>query len=251
MSYLGNPTRMLNAVFNLLQRIQLPSICALCNQFHKRKTAVCSFCVELIKPLGSCCRQCAQPLPQANTLCGLCIKKPPYFDRTFACYQFEEPLRSLIHHFKYHNGLYLSGFLSELMWQTLPNQASSAQCLIPVPMHAKRIKQRGFNQAAILAKILAKKLNLPCDLSHCKKIINTSAQANLDATQRKKNLHKAFLIKPLPYQHIIIIDDLMTTGSTANELAFSLKQSGIKQVDVWCCARAIFEPKKELVNHSK
>lgn len=202
--------------------------------------AVCSHCIELMPLLGPSCRHCAYPLSDAHFLiCGRCIKKTPYFDRVIINYTFEEPLRSLLHQFKYHNGLYLGSFLSYLIFKSLPTHTDMPQCLIPVPLHPQRIKRRGFNQAAILARSLAKKLNLPCDLFSCQKVLNTEPQAFLDGKQRKKNLRHAFRTQKLPYQHIAIIDDLLTTGNTANELAFTLKKSGVKQVDVWCCARTI------------
>nr|WP_058465040.1 ComF family protein [Legionella cincinnatiensis] len=190
--------------------------------------------------LGPGCRHCAYPLPNAHFLiCGHCIKKPPSFDRALINYTFEEPLRSLLHQFKYHDGLYLTSFLSHLIFKSLSTQADLPQCLIPVPMHPQRIKRRGFNQAAVLARSLAKKLQLPYDLFSCQKILNTKPQAGLDEKQRRKNLRSAFITQQLPYQHVAIIDDLLTTGNTANELACTLKKSGVKQVDVWCCARAI------------
>lgn len=106
-------------------------------------------------------------------------------------------------------------------------------------MHPKRLKKRGFNQAAVLTRLLAKSLNLSYDLAACKKIKNTQPQAHLDGDERQKNLHHAFHAPTLPYKHVVLIDDLMTTGNTANELARVLKQSGVLQVDVWCCARAV------------
>ncbi|QEY53177.1 ComF family protein [Legionella longbeachae] len=190
--------------------------------------------------LGPDCHHCAYPLPDTQFLvCGHCIKNPPSFDRTFIKYTFEEPLRTLLHQFKYHNGLYLTSFLSYLIFKSLSSQAEMPQCLIPVPMHPQRIKRRGFNQAAILARSLAKKFKLPCDLFSCQKTLNTKPQAGLDEKQRKINLRSAFITHQLPYQHVAIIDDLLTTGNTANELAYTLKKSGVKQVDVWCCARTI------------
>lgn len=228
--------------FIVTQSLRLPSICALCNQFHRNNLAVCAQCIELLTPLGPACRYCAYPLPDTHYLiCGRCIKKPPYFDRTLVAYRFEEPLRSLLHRFKYHNGLYLSSFLSHLMMQAIKTEDKKPHCLIPVPMHPKRIRHRGFNQAAILAKSLARKLRIPCDVGACQKIINTAPQAGLDAEQRQKNLRHAFKTKTLPYQHVALIDDLLTTGATANELALTLKKSGVQQVDIWCCARTIKE----------
>lgn len=220
------------------QRLRLPSICVLCHQFHQGQFAVCAPCIAFMNPLGIACQHCAYPLADNHyLLCGHCIKKPPHFDNTFITYRFEEPLRSLLHQFKYHSGLYLASFLSHLIFQSIHKQSVMPQCLIPVPMHPQRIKLRGFNQAAVLTQNLAKKLKLPYDLSSCQKIINTEPQASLDKTERQKNLRHAFRCKEMPYQHIALIDDLLTTGSTVNELARVLKKAGVQRVDVWCCAR--------------
>ena len=227
---------------SITQGLSLPSICTLCNQFHKGSLAVCSFCMETLTPLGPCCQHCAYPLPQTDYLvCGRCIKKPPHFDRAYIGYQYDEPLRGLLHQFKYRNGLYLSSFLSHLITQSFPNTHSNSPCLIPIPMHPKKIKQRGFNQAAILAKLLAKQYKLACDYKSCQKITNTAAQATLNGEERQRNLHQSFKINQIPYSHVILIDDLLTTGSTANELARVLKKSGVQQVDICCCARAVYD----------
>lgn len=225
-------------IASISQRLRLPSICALCNQYHREHRAICTKCLHYFKPTGIACRHCAHPLPDGDFLiCGHCCKKKPHVDEVIAAYHFEEPLRTLLHEFKYHEGLYLGSFLADLIVNTLPSHAKTTQCLIPVPMHPKRLRQRGFNQAVELAKQLGHILKLPCDLHHCIKITNTAPQASLNAKQRRKNLQHAFQIKPLPYQHITLVDDLFTTGSTVNELAKALKQQGVAQVDVWCCAR--------------
>ncbi len=225
---------------SITQRIRVPAICALCNQFHKGLFAVCDYCLQWIPRLGLSCQQCAIPLPDTRyLLCGHCIKNPPHFDRTYIACPFEEPLRSLLHQFKYQNGLYLTPVLTHLMQQALPN--TDAQCLIPVPMHPKRLKQRGFNQAAVLAKHLAQKTGIPYQVNTCTKIKNTSPQASLDSQKRAKNLHNVFSAKEMPFDHVLIIDDLLTTGATANELARTLKNAGVGQVDVWCGARTLLE----------
>lgn len=227
-------------MWSLTQSLRLYPICVLCNQFHNNKMAVCTSCIEFMTQLGPACRHCAYPLPDTHLLaCGHCIKKTPYFDRAIIHYIFEEPLRGLLHQFKYHNGLYLGSFLSHLMFNSLPNHETLPQCLIPVPMHPQRIKSRGFNQAAVLTRLLAKKLQLPYDFTSCQKVLNTEPQASLDGEQRQKNLRYAFRTKKISWHHVAIVDDLLTTGSTANELAFTLKKSGVKRVDVWCCARTV------------
>lgn len=223
------------------QVFKLASLCNLCNQFHKGNLAVCEFCINFIKPLGPHCQQCAYPLPQSKlALCGQCIKKPPYFDNTYVGYLFEEPLRGLLHQFKYQQALYLGTLLSHLMGKVIPLENDFTPCLIPIPMHKTRIRQRGFNQAAILAKLLAKQFRLPYDLKSCKKIINTAPQVSLDGSQRQKNIRDCFLVSSIPYSHVLLIDDLLTTGSTANELARLLKKAGVVRVDVCCCARTVY-----------
>ena len=227
---------------SISQWLRLPSICALCNQYHRDYHAICHACSTLLVPIGPACYHCALPLPDSDFwLCGHCSKKKPAHDQVIAAYHFEEPLRSLLHEFKYHEGLYLCSFLATLIANAIPSAAYKTQCLIPVPLHPTRLRQRGFNQAAELAKYLGHQLKLPYDLVICKKTINTVPQAGLNANQRQRNLQGAFHVTPLPYQHVTLIDDLFTTGSTVHELAKTLKKQGVERVDVWCCARATRE----------
>lgn len=225
---------------SISQRLRLPSICSLCNQYHRDGVAICFSCLALFPCIKSACYYCALPLPESDFMvCGHCTRKKPYFDQAIAPYSFEEPLRTLLHEFKYHEGLYLSSFFATLISQAIPSASLKTQCLLPVPMHPKRLRQRGFNQATELVKHLGRRLNIPYDVSHCKKIINTAPQAGLNAKQRQRNLRHAFHAEPLPYEHVTLVDDLLTTGSTANELANMLKRQGVLRVDVWCCARTI------------
>lgn len=227
---------------SISQSLRLPSICVLCNQFHKSSYAVCSNCIEFIVPIGESCCYCAQPLYDTSYLvCGQCIKSPPHFDGAVIAYRFEEPLRSLLHQFKYHNGLYLTSFLGQLMLNAWHLKPRGSPCFIPVPMHPQRLKLRGFNQAAVLTRYLARTLKAPFDLSSCQKIINTAPQASLDGEARQKNLRHAFQAKPIAYSHVVLIDDLLTTGNTANALAYVLKKAGVERVDIWCCARTVIK----------
>jgi ComF family protein len=171
-------------------------------------------------------------------VCGQCIKKRPYFDTVTANYLFEEPLRSLLHDFKYNQSLHLSKSIAKMMLQSIPQDIQMTECLIPVPIHPKRIRERGYNQAAELTKHLAKALKKPYELTLCAKIKNTAAQAGLSGKERLGNLHNAFAVKENKYKHITLVDDLITTGSTANELAKIFKKQGAGHVSVWCCARA-------------
>lgn len=218
---------------------RIPSVCVVCHQYHPDAQTVCSLCCELLVRIGLGCSICRLPLPDGDFLqCGHCIKHKPAFDAVFSAYSFEEPLRTLLHEFKYQQGLHLRSLLTQLMLDALPSHFIKPDCLIPVPMHPDRIRQRGFNQSAELARLLARKLTIPLANHLCTKTINTAAQASLDGQSRRQNLKGAFRAKPGKMRHIMLIDDLLTTGSTANELAATLKQQGVARVDVWCLARA-------------
>lgn len=230
--------RMRDQIISIAQMLRLPTRCLLCHGLYRGPFAVCVTCAKHLPLLGPSCQSCATPLPDTGfLLCGQCCLKKPAIDHVFTTYRFEEPLRTILHEFKYREGLYLASFLSKLMAQAIP-VAYETECLIPVPMHPKQLRRRGFNQAALLAKHVARHIHCPVDNVSCQKILDTPHQAGLDAQARRQNLHQAFHVKAISYEHVTLVDDLLTTGSTANELARQLKRAGVKRVDLWCCAKA-------------
>jgi len=113
------------------------------------------------------------------------------------------------------------------------------QAIVPVPLHPGRYRQRGFNQAIEIARTLSRRLDIPLDLHGCRRVRATAAQAKLSAEERRKNLRKAFSVRmPDERRHVAILDDVITTGATARELAGALRRAGVARVDVWACARA-------------
>ena len=224
---------------SITQLIKLRAPCVVCKQYHRGKQIVCETCDALMSALTNACVRCRISLDDDNhTVCGSCLKQKKHFDEAICHYQFEEPLRSLIHAFKYDQSLYLATFLSSLMLRHKSDIPIQADCLIPVPVHPKRLRERGYNHALELTKILAKKLNKPYKVNLCQKVIHTPHQVGLKLKERNKNLSNAFHVHQNQFEHVVIIDDLMTSGNTANEVAKSLKKSGIQKVSVWCCARA-------------
>jgi len=225
-------------IASIAQRLRIPAVCPFCSHYHRGKYAACDDCSSLLVHIGNACTICCLPLTD-NIIgpCGNCIKQKPAFDQVITAYCFEEPLRTFLHEFKYKQALYLRSFMVKLMCDALTITSYTPGCLVPVPMHAKRLKERGFNQAAELTKLLARKMRLTYDLTLCEKTINTVPQVYLNAKQRKRNLHQGFRAYPTAHRHITLIDDLLTTGSTADELALILKKQGVEKVDVWCLAR--------------
>jgi ComF family protein len=145
----------------------------------------------------------------------------------------------LITQLKFSNKLIYAKILAELFINHLSYlNEPLPQCIIPVPLHRSRLRERGFNQALELAKPIAKRLAIPLDFKSCTRVIATKAQSQILASERKKNIKNAFVIKQnFQYQHVAIVDDVMTTGSTVAELSKTLRKHGVKQIDIWCMAR--------------
>lgn len=172
-----------------------------------------------------------------GTLCGQCQTTKSYVDKTYAFWRYQPPLTGLIHDFKYHNHLFLAPFLAQCMLKYMPQPLLNIDYLIPMPIHPKRLKTRGYNQTSLLAKILCEQTGITLNQTLCQRIIFHGPQVLLNQQSRLKNTKNAFHAKSVNQHHLMIIDDLVTTGATANSLAKELKRQGAKQVDLWCIAR--------------
>lgn len=149
----------------------------------------------------------------------------------------------LLHHLKFYQQLFLLPLLSQLMILNLAEYFNNAkpQVIIPVPLHRFRLLRRGFNQAHELAKRLGRAYHIPVKALGATKIKRTPAQANLSASLRKTNVTKSFKVSlTMPIEHVLLIDDVFTTGATVNALAHEFRRAGVKRVDVITLFRAYF-----------
>lgn len=234
---------MLKLVFNKLSQWLLPEHCILCNQMTKRDLSLCKDCEADLPIIKNACQQCARLLVDIKTdtaLCGQCLIHPPFFDKTMASFAYQPPVSKIITDLKFHGNLVNAKVMGYLLLQNLkPHYESLPEIIIPVPLHKIRLKERGFNQALEIARLIAKLLNIPL-YTDIIRINNTPPQTGMNAKERKRNIKNAYKItKPIRCKHALIIDDVMTTGSTVNELAKLLKRNGVERVDVGCCARAV------------
>jgi ComF family protein len=172
-------------------------------------------------------------------LCGRCLSRHPAFDETYAPFIHQGAIRHLIGTLKFGANYKNARLLGMLLAEHLQQTAERPELILPVPLHKSRYRERGFNQAIEIARTVGKELQIPLDLASCRRHRDTPHQTQLTAKKRRKNLKNAFsVIKPIHARHIAILDDVMTTGSTAHELAYVLKKAGASRVDVWVCARA-------------
>jgi len=193
-------------------------------------------------PAGNACQQCSAPLPAHadDSHCGHCQKRPPAFDTTTALFHYRPPVDYLIKQLKFANELAIIPLLSALLSARLTTRAAPLpSLLIPVPLHQTRLRERGFNQATELARRVGRELGIRSDHRLCTRNRDTRPQSLLSPNARRLNLRNAFSVKHRQIAgHVAIIDDVMTTGQTSNELARVLKKAGAEQVEVWVIARA-------------
>lgn len=184
------------------------------------------------------CPQCALPSP-GGEVCGACLKRPPAFDRTHAALTYAFPLDRLIPRLKYHGQLAIVPALARGLSDAVA-ALPRPDLLIPMPLHPARIRERGFNHATEIARVVAKQLDLPLDITRCQRLRDTPPQMGLKHDARKRNVRGAFVCaSDVQGQHIALIDDVMTTGTSLDELAATLKRAGAREVTCWVVARTL------------
>lgn len=213
------------------------SRCALCGA---PASGLCDHCASALPRNRHACRRCALPLPPstpADTLCADCQRTRPAYDSAIAPLLYQSPVDDLIAGFKYHHRLHLGQPLAGLLVDAVDRQAPLPQLLLPVPMHPRNLRDRGFNQAAELVRQLSRHLAIPGSLSSLQRHGETTHQRGLNRARRLRNLAGSFACSgPLP-AHVALVDDVITTGATVEQLSRTLKKAGAEEVEVWAVAR--------------
>ena len=223
-----------------LQFAVLPPHCLLCGLRSDTTRDLCAACAGDVVRNRVCCPRCALPLDAPAPLCGECLQSEPPFAAAFVPFVYASPLDQLETRFKFGRSLAAGRVLSELWIDAArENPPAVPQVLIPVPLHPARLRERGYNQALELAKPVARAFAISLRNDVLERTRATPAQSNLDADARHKNLRGAFAVNAasLP-QHVVVFDDVMTTGTTLRECARTLLRAGVERVDVWALARA-------------
>ncbi|HET7780658.1 MAG TPA: ComF family protein [Rudaea sp.] len=234
-----------DGIWARLQRVVLPPHCLLCGDDGEAGRDLCLACAASLVRNPVCCPRCALPLGVPAPACGECLHRQPPFEAAFAPFLYAHPLDLLMTRLKFGRSLAAGRVLSGLWSEAITQMAPVLPTLfVPVPLHASRLRERGYNQAFELLRPLARSLKIPLAGSLLRRTRATPAQANLDASARRRNLRGAFEfhvpalrgVAPAAV-HVALVDDVMTTGATLHAAAKALRKAGVGRVDAWVCAR--------------
>ncbi|WP_058485998.1 ComF family protein [Defluviitalea phaphyphila] len=227
-------------LIDIILNIIYPPKCIFCNTIIpiQKEKGICDDCKKSLPFIKEkVCQKCGKPIDniEERNTCFDCIKYPPIYDKGWALLVYEGIVRDMIYRFKYGGHKEYAVYLGVLMANKIKNEniKEKFDLIIPIPMHLKKKRIRGYNQSEELAKIISKQLKIPIDITILTRIKETKPQSGLSITQRKNNLKKAFKIKQntdLKGKKILLIDDIYTTGSTINTCANILKKKGVKKV---------------------
>jgi ComF family protein len=209
--------------------------CFLCR--GAARGVLCAACdAELPRLRRPCCPVCGLETP-AGEVCGRCLSRPPAYDATVAALAYAFPADVLVQALKFRGELALAPVLGELLAARL-SPAARVDAVLPVPLAAARLRARGFNQALEIARAPARAAGSPLEPRLAERVLDTAEQAALAPAERAKNVRGAFrCARALAGASVALVDDVMTTGATLEELAATLKRAGAARVVNWVLAR--------------
>lgn len=219
-----------------------PPVCLVCGRDGEAGRDLCAGCAADLRRNAHSCARCAEPLPDsapAESLCGRCQREPPAFDLCRAPYLYAPPLDRLLTGLKFSARLAHSRLLATLLGDALRSTgADPPDLLVPVPLHAARLRERGFNQAMEIARPVARSLGIPLDTGVLARTRASAPQSGLERSLRRANVRGVFAVARNPgVRSVAVIDDVLTTGHTASEIAKVLRRAGVARVEVWVVAR--------------
>jgi ComF family protein len=222
---------MRNYLADLLRTTLFGGSCFLCK--GSCSELLCAACdADLPRLTGPRCPRCALESPRGE-VCGRCLSEAPRYDATVAALAYEFPADALVHALKFRGELALAGFLGELLSQRISSH--EVDCVVPVPLSAARLRERGYNHAAEIARSLSPG---KMELNLCVRERDTPPQMELPLDERRRNVRGAFrCTRALAGQSVAVVDDVMTTGATLDEVAAVLKAAGASRVVNWIVAR--------------
>lgn len=221
-----------------IKQILLPASCLLCGA-RAQDPLLCASCTaDLPWHDDPQCPICALPTGTGD-LCGQCLKHPPAFDATYALLAYRFPVNALLQRYKYSGFLAVAHMMGALLARRVAD-LPRPDLLLPMPLHPDRLKERGFNQAVEMGRLLSTQLQMPMEIRMARRIRPTPPQANLSLKERRRNVRGVFeCTARLDGKHVVLLDDVMTTGASLDALAQAVRKAGAARVECWVAARTL------------
>lgn len=232
------PTNLPRALDRLLARLLAPGACLACGVVLEHAGTLCRSCSDRLPRVPNPCACCAQPSVLEDPVCPRCLLDPPRWQRMIAPYQYRGLVRRYLLQIKFGEATHLVRTLCDAEISPFRRIDPPPEALLPVPLHRGRLLERGYNQAAEIAAIWSRALDIPVDRQALRRVRATPSQSGLGAARRRQNLRGAFAFDAAGrYRHVALVDDIVTTGSTVDEIVRLLHRGGIEFVEVWSLAR--------------
>lgn len=213
-----------------------PPVCQLCGD-RAVGPEICLGCYRDLPRARNPCPICARPTPTAGA-CPACVSRPPLFDRATAPFVYGFPIDRMLRRLKYSGALPHGRLLGELLGHAVRRLGEPPSAIMPVPLHRKRLKRRGFNQAREIAAAVSRVVSIPMLDRLCLRELDTPPLWPLSPAERSSRLDGAFRCVGSPPRRVAIVDDVLTTGSTVTALTRVLKRAGARRVVIWAVARS-------------
>ncbi|MBY0377999.1 MAG: ComF family protein [Gammaproteobacteria bacterium] len=201
---------------------------------------LCQACFNLLPWNNPACARCATPLPLAQPYCARCLNKSTHSQSSIILFHYSPPISDWIHAAKFENSFIHCRLLGQLLSHTLATQRTVPwpHCLIPMPLHPRRLRQRGYNQTIEIARSVGTRFAIPMDNRLLQRHRYSKPQSELSLKERHDNVHHSFrVVEPLRHSHFALIDDVTTTGNTLEAAASALVKAGPLQLEYWCIAK--------------
>ncbi len=220
---------------------QFPSTCLLCAEIQVNHNLICHDCYQELPFMTNYCLGCGLSISEKTKICGTCINQPFSFQECHSVFNYNFAIPYLISQLKFHDQILIAKLFGKILCQKMLfyyRDNAQPEFIIPVPLHQKRLRQRGYNQTYEIAKFIKQNFSVKLTINACQRIKATKPQTELNKKQRHNNVINAFSITPnFQAKHIAILDDVMTTGHTVNELSKSFIAAGVEKIDIWLVAR--------------
>jgi ComF family protein len=215
-----------------------PALCLGCAHELEAGQFFCTACYAELKLFDNPCSLCGLENQTSSNHCAACLYKPPAWQKLVAPLIYQGLARDLLIELKFAQSLHLANSLVGSLIHHFQTGKPAPEVLIPVPLHRNRLLSRGYNQAYEIARALSHLLDIPVDNRALCRTRDTDSQSGLSASQRQKNIRNAFVYQSTSsWSHVAVVDDIVTTGSTASEITRTLHRGGVQCVEIWGLAR--------------